>query len=371
MSRRRALLAGPLGVLAVLTAAGCSGRARPGAEFDGLGTVPEEVHSGSLLTLDPVEGAQVLLTTTDSIRLGSVGAAESFTAGELGAMVSGRGQATDTPSDHPVPAPEGQRYLVVELLRDGGGAAPSPAPPSEDPEGSTHSMIVSGPDGGTTETEVDLVAGSTQFLMLVPVDPGPEGAVLEVVTDGATQRLSLVDGSLLHTDVPHAYDRQRGVAAHGEITDLFTAERRDAGGGAVVGLSLALENPATAAYRWGGGWAPAGSHFLSVDADIAQWVEPAESGEGLAHEAGELGSATLTLPDGTVIEPVELGPRDGPPGEPGPEGQVWRAWFEIPTDLAAATLRGVARPSESRAGLIEAFADSVALEAALEFGADE
>lgn len=69
-----------------------------------------------------------------------------------------------------------------------------------------------------------------------------------------------------------------------------------------------------------------------------------------------------------MLDPVELGPRDGGTPEPAPGGVAWRAWFEIPTDLVEATVRALARPTDRRAGLAEEFGDSVEVEAHLDFG---
>ncbi|MGP9536469.1 hypothetical protein ACT3SP_00555 [Brachybacterium sp. AOP43-C2-M15] len=373
------LLVGPLGALGALATAGCSDGSGPEEAFDGLGAVPVQVRAGSLLEMQPPDGARTVLAATDSIRLESNGTAESFTAGELRRM-TGRDSSDGTPGDEPVPAPEGQRYLVVQLEREAGiSAVPEPptterdedAEQAEDPAGTILGIVLRDPDGAPAESEVALEEGTSQLLMLVPADPGPEDAVLEVVTGGARQRLSLVDGSLLHTDVPHAYDRWGRVAALGSESDRYASERRDAGRGEVDELRLGLGALLTTAYRWGSGWAPAGTHYLVVHGTVAQTVEKGE--ESVAHEAGELGTATLTLPDGTVLDAIETTPWERPeaePGsepEPGPGRRIWRAWFEIPTDLPAATVHLVARPSERRPGLAEEFGDSVGIEVDLQF----
>jgi hypothetical protein len=208
--------------------------------------------------------------------------------------------------------------------------------------------------------------------MQVPQDPSPEDAVLEVVVDGAVQRLSLVDGSLLHTDVPHAYERRREVAIRDDdATDASArVESRD---GVEHTLMLSLHRAATAAHMEGRGWAPEGAQLLRIDVEVDQILPTAEEGSGQRYGLGELAVATLALPDGSAIEPFFLGYRDGDPGAPEEltsGGVAWQAWYEIPTDLGTAGLRLIAvldeRRDEAAPGPEDP--DAVVIEAGLELG---
>lgn len=374
---RRLLLASPMGMLGPLAVAACSPEPEPGDEFLGLGDEPEVISAGPHVRFDRPQDPGAVLLPGGRLHLAKVAQVESFTAGEVSVM-SSRSKRTETPSDHPVPAPEGAVFLVLELGKETGGdytlfAPVLPAGQEAPEEPSTSATIIlRGADGESSSTEIALDDAVRGLLMHLPSEPSAQDAVLEVVADGATQRLSLVDGTLLETDLSHVRDWKGGVEvgvpARGSASARVLSED-----GMEHHLMLSLERVEVGMHVEGWGWAPEGSQFLWVELTIDQILEAADEGSGQRYGVGHPALADLTLEDGSTIEPFLLGFRDGDPG-PAEEltsgGVTWWGWFEIPAPIGSARLRLAAVLDERSDGPAPApdDPDSVSVEADLAFG---
>lgn len=244
VTRRRLLGAASAGALGLFAVA-CTRESWPGGEFADLGAAPELVRgSESLLALDELGDADRLLLPGARLRLEATALVESFTAGELSVLTS-RSARTDTPADHEVPAPDGCVFLVAAIdvdyaalvslpapvsedggaASDGGGSTASPADADEEP---VVAILLADGEGEVLRTEIAPLMSRTRYLMRVPSSPTAQDAILEVVVDGAVQRMSLVDGTLLHTDVPHVYDR-RGTVTLTDAEDATGGVETDDG----------------------------------------------------------------------------------------------------------------------------------------------
>lgn len=373
---RRLLLASPAGVLGAVAGAGCSPRSAPGDEFLGLGDGPEVITAGPHVRFDRPEEPGAVLLPGGRLHLAKVAQVESFTAGQV-AVMSSRAKRAETPHDHPVPAPEGAVFLVVELGEEPGGhtlfgpALPAGQEASEK-RSTSATVILRSADGEPRFTEITLDDAVEGLLMHLPSEPSAQDAALEVVADGATQRLSLIDGSLLETDLSHAHEWTGGVEAdvpdRGSVSGRVLSED-----GMEHLLMLSLGRVETGMYVEGSGWAPEGSQYLWVELTIEQILEAADEDSGQRYGIGHPAVVALVLEGGSTIEPFHLGGRDGDPG-PAEKltsgGVTWWSWFEIPASLETARLRLTAVLDERSDAPAPSRDDSgtVTVEADLAFG---
>lgn len=236
--------------------------------------------------------------------------------------VLGLDQPEDLEADVEEVAPaEGEIFLRAELVAEAPSLMPEATGRAQMLQHLTLEVLV----GGTTVERipvtdlagVDAAMHPLSLLLSVPEDAGAEDVVLELVWEGVTQRLSLLDGARLPSEVDVLYTEP--LAA--EVEDNWW-ERED---------DRFPEEPATAGYvgpvvlepvapDWS--WAEPGTAFLGVRAQLFTTA-------GRREEAVE----TVLLADGTSIEPWG----DGPPS--GRDLAEEPTWFQVPREAGALTVR--------------------------------
>lgn len=216
---------------------------------------------------------------------------------------------------------EGEIFLRAELVAEAPSLMPEATGRAQMLQHLTLEVLV----GGTTVeripvsdlTGADAAVQPPSLLLSVPEDAGAEDVVLALIWQGATQRLSLLDGARLPSEVDVLYTEP--LAA--EVEDNWW-ERED---------DRFPEEPATAGYvgpvvlepvapDWT--WAEPGTAFLGVRAQLFTTV-------GRREETVE----AVLLADGTSIEPWG----DGPPS--GRDLAEEPTWFEVPREAGALTVR--------------------------------
>lgn len=216
---------------------------------------------------------------------------------------------------------EGEIFLRAELVAEAPSLMPEATGRTQMLQHLTLEVLV----GGTTVeripvsdlTGADAAVQPPSLLLSAPEDAGAEDVVLALVWQGVTQRLSLLDGARLPSEVDVLYTEP--LAA--EVEDNWW-ERED---------DRFPEEPATAGYvgpvvlepvapDWT--WAEPGTAFLGVRAQLFTTV-------GRREETVE----AVLLADGTSIEPWG----DGPPS--GRDLAEEPTWFEVPREAGALTVR--------------------------------
>lgn len=172
-------------------------------------------------------------------------------------------------------------------------------------------------------TSRDDARSTGTVVVSVPEEHAPEDAVIEIETDDAIQRVSLVDGTRTSSDVPHAYPGPR------EVT-LVDAEKLDAtfdhwisGASTVQGqVTGAIATPyLDEGYGQGDGWAAPEQMYLAIEVD---W----HLSESATYDET---SILLEGPDGDVFQPIN---------DPKGLTDVFErsAVFQIPAELETATV---------------------------------
>lgn len=356
---RRALLAGGLGIglLGALAACG-DDEEQAREEWSAMGERPEKhaneprVLGEPLTPEDPrgLECSSARLTLTNVAR-------RSVLEPEDARIISGKGEGPSRSLN----APEDEEFLLFTL-----GSESFVWDLDQRPEPPAASIAVRRHDG-TVVTVMDPVQLPGNYTVRVAADPDPQDAVLEVSEGGRTQRLSLIDGSLIDTEVPHVYGRTRlsgsawpggGIEVVGEqAPDASGQEARDADGGidrvTLVALS-ARDMPMSRSL----GWAEDGEQLLRLEIDAFHHFSRREIGSVLLPV--DLAASVLRLPDGTEREPLAIADSLRPPDGPA-LGSTVHLWFSIPVDLEAAEARITAVPFPRRKGLAEQLAASCSM----------
>lgn len=361
---RRALLAGgaALALLGALTA--CDDEKGPAVRAgDDLGDLPTRIEPGAVAPLTPEDPrglacslTRVVLTGGEQLRALAPDRVSELTGGSA--------------PEEPLEAPEGEGYLLVALE-------------GEEPLWVTQTfteppicrVIVRRPDGEETfPVPVDRVRSG--MLLRTVADPAPEDAVLELTELGRTQRLSLVDGTLLHTDLPDLGSRTvlDGEDWFGAGTELVgtqdpAAQREEATdpAGGRDRVTLQAMYGATAPLDPVLGWASEGAQFLLVVVQAFQTHRAQPDAEQILLPM-DLSGSRLVLPGGEEREVLVV--RDemhAPPGRSA--GTDIQLWFEIPLDLVSAEVHVAATPFPRREGLAEELAASCAMTIPLSFEA--
>lgn len=362
-STRRALLAGGvglLGALGALTACGDEEERSSREMWDSLGERPEKYSAEPRVAPDSITPEDRRGLECSPARFVLTASSRRATFEPMDAQVF-RGDSEEEPSS-PVSAPEGEEFLLCTLDREHfvWDIAAATEPP-------TARIVVQRPSGEIAlPMDVDFIPGS--YLMRVAADPAPEDAVLEVSERGKMQRLSLIDGSLVHSDVAHIYGRTQlvgdswpagGVEIRGEQSpEADGEEARDAHGTkdriTLLGMS-ARDMPMARSL----GWAPDGEQLLRLEISAVHRVVRAEDGAAVLLPV-DLSGSVLRLPDGSEREPVEVDDaRHQPDG--GSLGETVYLWFSVPVDLTAAEVHLVVIPFPRREGLAEELAASCAM----------
>lgn len=363
--RRALLLGGVTGVVGAAALSGCTGRHDSGPDWEALGEEPERYRAeagtrpGRIETEDPrgLESSVGRLVVTGAERRAALEPQDAVSLSD----------GVEEPPE-PVSAPDGEEFLLVELdVEDVQWRLAESIPPPR-----TRFVLRRGDGEVTTPVAANGLVGT--WLLRVAADPAPEDAVLEVVEFGRTQRLSLVDGSLVHTDVPHLYGRSRlvgedwpggGIALEGEqapeaVGQSAEDERGDRDSVALQALS-ARDLPMSRAR----GWAADGERLLRLEIDTWHRVTRRDDFVSVLLPV-DLSRSVLRLPDGGEREPVRL--------EDSRHLPEWRElggtvvlWFSVPVDTSDAEVLVRATPFPRREGLAEELAASCAMTIPLTF----
>lgn len=268
----------------------------------------------------------------------------------------------DEPPDEPVTAPEGEEFLLftldaVQLVWRLPDTVPLP-----------RARCVVRRPGGEEGFPLDLRQASGTWIVRVAADAAPQDAVLEVVELGRTQRLSLIDGSLVHTDVPHLYGRTRvtgtswpggGVEAFGKQAPEADGEEAEDAHGNRDRISLLAKAVRDMPLSRSLGWAADGEQLLRLTVDAWHRVFRPDSGASVLLPLDLTGSV-LRLPDGTERQPAEVMDARHQPELGGLRGTVLLT-FSVPVDLTSAEVRLAAIPFPRREGLADQLAASCAM----------
>lgn len=224
--------------------------------------------------------------------------------------------ASRSDRDEEVLAPEGEVFLFALVIVE------SPTVFSSNlPEQAVHSdrLVIGGETGEPWPRPMEL-GSRVRIALTVPEDPGPEAATLEVTCEEIVQRLSLVDGTRVSSDLEHWY-RQWYQA----VPEQVWWERHDeaaAAGPVMAGAVRAVD------VRPGlddGTWPGLGQVMVGVELAV---VETPES-------ITPLYDLALVLPDGT--EATRRG-RSADEALAVPDHPA-NVWFEVPHDANAVTAR--------------------------------
>lgn len=222
----------------------------------------------------------------------------------------------DDEADDEVLAPTGEVFLVAELVTAGALVLPPLLP---DIDVRSERIIVGGEPEEPRSTPMEL-GGTLHVALTVPEDPGPESVMLEVTCGDIVQRLSLVDGSRISSDMEHWY--RQSVRA---TPEQIWWERHDERAGGELVLGGAVRAVQVQAALPDGTWPSPGQVMLGVELAVL----PAPAG------ITPLYDLALLLPDGEET-PLRGAPANEALAVPEHASPVW---FEAPHDLETATIR--------------------------------
>ncbi|MEE6286771.1 hypothetical protein V2J52_03780 [Georgenia sp. MJ173] len=256
-------------------------------------------------------GLALAVTATGKVATLSAEVYEDLTGDRLQPDEDGEVPAEVRPAD-------GHVFLVAEFET----SDPQWEPRGNEPR--TEGLLRVDGDSGTEviDTRDDSRTTGTVVLSL-PADADPDHAIIELETAGAFQSVSLVDGTRVATDVPHAYPGPAEVTIESAerlddsfehwISDHATVQ------GEVVG---AFATPfLDEGYGRGGGWAAPDQQYLAVAVD---W----HVSESTTYDETVIRAQTA---DGDVFQPIN---------DPKGLTDVFErdAVFQVPTDLDAVTI---------------------------------
>ncbi|ATG50725.1 hypothetical protein CFK38_03715 [Brachybacterium vulturis] len=305
-SRRAAFGVGGAGALALLLA-GCGGSARLPART----VLLSEAGGGPLPTtgLAPQEGHLIELPGV-RYQVRGVSLSESLPAQQ--AREAGL-EIPDGEELEVVRAARGEQLLVVDLDR----RPPSFLPTRPVPGTYLERVLLDGVEVARPGRSAPEVEGprALQILISVPEDITPERIVLESSLDGITQRLSLLDGSRVSSDIEHVYAPRPDLEVAANWWQRTGSDPWTFLAGTVVAGTVAAVTP-------DGTWAAPGSLMVSLLV--------------CTYPTGRPGTSTLglVLPDGSTATPRGDHSRVFEAVEGGGE-----AWFEVPRETAGATAR--------------------------------
>lgn len=213
-----------------------------------------------------------------------------------------------------VAAADGETFVVAVVRVDDPRWEPVDADPTRDQETSNVVRVA----GNEIDLDVDLEAGDQGTVLLsVPEDTSPEDVVLESISDGMSQEISLVDGTRTASDVEHIYSRPAAVEIGESASwshDYDSRRGLVTHSGEVIAAHVSPMVPAH-------GWADPGNVLLGVDVSTQDLPNP------------HLDNSTirLRLEDGSTVQP-EVDPK----GTDGPFSRT--AWFQLPVDAVGATV---------------------------------
>lgn len=347
---RRTILQGTA-LMMVGAAASLAGCTRSDEEISTeLGRTPEPLDAArATALLEPLgTDGPGLISATTTWRVTGTYRTARLEAGDVAALTS-----RDPDTATAVTAPEGEQFLFtrVEPTREVWGAGRTQQPGN----------VTSWPtiDVGGRSIEVAFQDPRT-YLVRIPDDAGPEDAVLTLTVGERTQSLSLLDGTLLGSDLDYL------VGRHGEVTMMRDGhEIVDTGeltqDAAVTGpdgtldlLEVRLDDVFTQPCTADGTWPEEGEMFVWFTPRILQ-----SGGDLDATETGPvLERLTLELADGTVRESTET---------VSIRGYDTAVRLAVPVDVETAHVEIVVAPQERWVGLTEAFGDASRLAVDLAF----
>lgn len=350
-SRRALVVGGLAGLTGAVALGGCTpsptARKATGPDWTSLGDRLVIVRPESLPDLEPAapEGPGRLETSAGRYVL-----AGTHLRTVLDPMLAGELRFGSDAPEEEIAAPEGEEYLFFSLeseLVPWGFTRYARRPQIV--------VRIHRPDG-----QVELVENwatiAGDHMVRVIADPGPEDAVLEITDHDKVQRLSLIDGSLLDSEVRHIYGRHLlvgatpGVAAI-ELEDRFEAEH-ETEGGELDRLTLETTHAATSPMTSRLGWAEDGEQFVGVRVRTEQFYSPAFS-RSRTPVPVDPSISVLRLADGTELSPVDIenAATAGDRGVFSPTEDL--LWFAVPADLEVAHLALRVEPFPRRADLAE------------------
>ncbi|GAA4519156.1 hypothetical protein GCM10023160_02460 [Brachybacterium paraconglomeratum] len=207
----------------------------------------------------------------------------------------------------------GERFLVADLDR----RPPSHLPHEALPETYIERVLLDDVEVARPAHSAPEVEGfrSLQILVSVPEGITPERIVLETSLEGITQRLSLLDGSRVSSDIEQVYAPRPSLEVAANWWQRTSEDPWTLLAGFVVAGDVTAVTPE-------GLWAT--PETLMVSLHVCTYPG---SGPGVS-------TLALLLPDGSATTPR------------GPHGQAFEvadgggtAWFEVPADIASATAR--------------------------------
>lgn len=353
---RRALVGGLTGLAGAAALGGCTTpraeRPDPWPDWQSLGDHLVTVREDALPDLEPAapQGPGRLETSVGRYALTGTRLTRTLDP----ALAAELRFSAEAPEQE-ITAPEGEEYLFVALEHESVLWGVSRYARRPDCVVRVHRP------GGTVELAASWATIAQSHMVRVAADPGPEDAVLEITDHDKVQRLSLIDGSLLDSEVRHIYDRHQLVgaepgagtvrldgrfeAAHGDDEDGDDEGERDL---LTLETRYALTAPMTSRL-W---WAEAGELFLGVGVRAEQFYSPTSIVSPTAVPV-DPSPSVLRLADGTELTPVDI-ENAGTARDPGSFSLTEHLlWFAVPSDLDAADLVLRVDPFPRRADLAE------------------
>lgn len=350
-TRRGLVLGGLAGLTGIAALGACTpqptARTASGPDESSLGEHLESIGTDPVTDLAPPapEGPGRMETSTGRYTLTGTHRTRTLDPALVGEL-----RFSSDPPEQEVTAPDGEEYLFFSLEVE-----PHSWGPTRFARRPRFLVRVARP-GGEIVLGADWATIAQHRMVRVLADPAPQDAVLEVHDHERVQRLSLVDGSLLDSEVAHVYDRHRLVGEdprEGSIRlrDQVVAQHETEDGESdTIVLSTALARTAPMTSRRG--WAPDGEQLVGVRVAAAQYYSPAFSADRTAVPVDPAVSV-LRLADGTERSPVDIEDAATAGDEAGFAADESLLWFSVPADLETAQFVLRVEPFPRRADLAE------------------
>lgn len=260
--------------------------------------IEDVLDIGDLIT--PLDGSQTLIHPLAAITVTGVALLHELTPEKYTELTGKDAPAADDDEDveATVIRPGDLKAFLV--------ASWESTDPGWQPAGTGGSTTLSLAVGGNVESRLvrprkDETEHSGAVLLTVPASPQPEAATVHVETDGGTQQISLIDGSIVSTVAPRLYvgDLEVDISE----ADVFDVEVSDGVGADVMHLRGTVDSAYLTPYiggvhSHGGslGWADEDEIFVVVHVD---WDKD------FSMNVKDLSRIVLQLPDGTEVAPEQ------------------------------------------------------------------
>jgi hypothetical protein len=321
------LLAAIVPLLAGCAATGMSALAPEGESEAGVLRL-DRAPEGFSIDQPPADAAHVLMGAQSTVSVALIYRGDELQPETTAHALSGE----MLPSrDEAVAADDGEQFVAVKFAKESRTTTLVDDTPSAQAQAQAQRIVITR-DGESQRYPIANLTGDEFYLFQAPVDASPDDAVLEVEIEGVTQRLSLLTGERLPSELDALFDR------HGEVSydsegQGYVSEYVEVGDREHNVLTW-IQSVSTEPLMHGHGWPDEGEMFLWADVQLRHTVNNDASGGGvwryLELEPGSGTTITVELADGSVREALLV--QELASGS----DTTYRVWFSVPADLDAA-----------------------------------